>query len=81
MFPILVEGRVRKLPRRKPPRRKSPRRKKPYQRKRQIKRTFIVTGIRSIEEGRTIIGESTIIVALPDSLRESSEDALAYIAD
>ena len=42
---------------------------------------FITTGIRSLEEAQTIIAESNVIVALPDSLKESSEEALAYIAD
>jgi superfamily II DNA or RNA helicase len=42
---------------------------------------FITTGIRSLEEAKTIIAESNVIVALPDSLKESSEEALAYIAD
>jgi superfamily II DNA or RNA helicase len=42
---------------------------------------FMTTGIRSLEEAQTIIAESNVIVALPDSLKESSEEALAYIAD
>jgi superfamily II DNA or RNA helicase len=42
---------------------------------------FITTGVRSLEVAQTIIAESNVIVALPDSLKESSEEALAYIAD
>ena len=42
---------------------------------------FITTGIRSLDEAQTIIAESNVIVALPDSLKESSPAALAYIAD
>lgn len=41
----------------------------------------ISTGLRSVDDCQVLIEKSNVIVALPDSLRSSQPDALAYLLD